>query len=426
MRHQPNSSHAAPIVGRTCGLRRPGFAPISNRNFQLLEIAVTPTKHSSRSRSNRNSCIQFPEPVFGHRRARQSLRISSLTSLQPRNLLVTAASNSAEQRSPLARINTIHSPILFGAPALPVSAGQRSRQPSRPPPARPPEGPSSTATRRHFSSHSQLLSPPQLANATCSQRPCLTQWAHSTTRRSRSIKMLGTANSNAVTRADRIRRVLFFRASSRLSSFEQAPPLCTRPRIRASRVITHWKQGRELARLYHCDCSGPFIHYAQVRHLTVRIGGFPAVARGAEVAFVRRKGNSYFLVHNVRREGKVRQLHLARLGERPKITDDVVRRVSRNHPFLQLDWPSLREQVNNRAPVFDVRSPYVQTLMHALRNLNLDLADLTPPMLVLADRANSSRELVTQLRLLRSTLDIKLNQFERGDLAVANGGRKFR
>ncbi|MGC1382865.1 MAG: hypothetical protein WA823_03735 [Candidatus Acidiferrales bacterium] len=144
------------------------------------------------------------------------------------------------------------------------------------------------------------------------------------------------------------------------------------------------------------------------------------------MAFVRRKGNSYFLVHNVRREGKVRQLHLARLGERPKITDDVVRRVSRNHPFLQLDWPSLREQVNNRAPVFDVRSPYVQTLMHALRNLNLDLADLTPPMLVLADRANSSRELVTQLRLLRSTLDIKLNQFERGDLAVANGGRKFR
>ncbi len=150
------------------------------------------------------------------------------------------------------------------------------------------------------------------------------------------------------------------------------------------------------------------------------------MTRGAGLAFVRRKGNSYFLVHNVRREGKVRQLHLARLGERPKITDEVVRRVSRNHPFLQLDWPSLREQVNNRRPVFDVRSPYVQTLMHALRNLNLDLADLTPPMLVLADRANSSRELVTQLRLLRSTLDIKLNQFERGDLAVAHGGRKFR
>ncbi len=58
----------------------------------------------------------------------------------------------------------------------------------------------------------------------------------------------------------------------------------------------------------------------------------------AVVAFVRRKGNTYFLVHNVRRQGKVQQLHLARLGERPRITDDVVRKVSRNHPFLDLDW----------------------------------------------------------------------------------------
>jgi hypothetical protein len=199
-----------------------------------------------------------------------------------------------------------------------------------------------------------------------------------------------------------------------------------RPASRASTVITDWQHLPQSARQDHCACSGAFIHYAQFRHLSVRIGGFAGVARGVGVAFVRRKGNSYFLVHNVRRQGKVRQLHLARLGERPKITDDVVRRVSRNHPFLQLDWPSLREQVNNRVPVFDVRSPYVQTLMHALRNLNLDLADLTPPMLVLAGRANSSRELVTQLRLLRSTLEIKLNQFERNDLAVANGGRKFR
>ena len=144
------------------------------------------------------------------------------------------------------------------------------------------------------------------------------------------------------------------------------------------------------------------------------------------MAFVRRKGNTYFLVHNVRRQGKVRQLHLARLGERPRITDDVVRTVSRNHPFLDLDWPGLREQVNSRVELFNIRSPYVQNLMHSLRNLNLDLAELSPPMLVLADRANSSRELVTQLRLLRSTLDIKLDQFERKDASRSDGGRKFR
>ncbi|HTS12768.1 MAG TPA: hypothetical protein VMH00_11675 [Candidatus Limnocylindrales bacterium] len=144
------------------------------------------------------------------------------------------------------------------------------------------------------------------------------------------------------------------------------------------------------------------------------------------MAFVRRKGNSYFLVHNVRQQGKVRQLHLARLGERPRITDDVVRKVSRNHPFLDLDWSRLREQVNSRVELFDIRSPYVQNLMHSLRNLNLDLADLSPPMLRITDRSNSSRELVTQLRLLRSTLDIKLDQFERSTPSGVESGRMFR
>ena len=86
------------------------------------------------------------------------------------------------------------------------------------------------------------------------------------------------------------------------------------------------------------------------------------------MAFIRRKGNSYYLVHNVRKQGKVQQLHLARLGERPRITDDVVRKVSRNHPFLELDWSDLREQVNSRVELFDIRSFYVQNLMHSLRN----------------------------------------------------------
>ena len=144
------------------------------------------------------------------------------------------------------------------------------------------------------------------------------------------------------------------------------------------------------------------------------------------MAFVRRKGNTYFLVHNVRRHGKIRQLHLARLGERPRITDEVVRKVSRNHPFLDLDWSRLREEVNSRVELFDTRSPYVQNLMHSLRNLNLDLADLSPPMLLLSDRSNSSRELVTQLRLLRSTLDVKLDQFERSRPRTLESVREFR
>ena len=46
------------------------------------------------------------------------------------------------------------------------------------------------------------------------------------------------------------------------------------------------------------------------------------------MAFIRKRGQSYYLVHNVRQDGRVRQLHLARLGRRPHISDDVIRGVS--------------------------------------------------------------------------------------------------
>jgi hypothetical protein len=115
------------------------------------------------------------------------------------------------------------------------------------------------------------------------------------------------------------------------------------------------------------------------------------------VAFIRRRGNSYFLVHNVRRRGKVRQLHLAHLGQRPRITDDVIRSVSRTHPLLALNWSLLRERINGRVELFDIRSSYAQTLVQSLRLMNLDLADLPPPVLATGGDA-SRRELLTQLR----------------------------
>ncbi|HEV2297250.1 MAG TPA: hypothetical protein VGR72_01890 [Candidatus Acidoferrales bacterium] len=144
------------------------------------------------------------------------------------------------------------------------------------------------------------------------------------------------------------------------------------------------------------------------------------------MAFVRRKGNSYYLVHNVRRRGRVEQLYLARLGERPRITDDVVKEVSKNHPLLELNWRQLREELNSRVELFDPGSAHTKQLLNSLRLLNLDLADLSPPFLLLSDRANSSHELVTQLRLLRSTVDIKLEQFERVKLPALEGNRRFR
>ena len=143
------------------------------------------------------------------------------------------------------------------------------------------------------------------------------------------------------------------------------------------------------------------------------------------MAFVRRKGNVYYLVHNVRRRGKIEQIHLATLGERPRITDDVMRSVSREYPALELDWAALRERINARVELFDIRSPYVQTLIQALRIMNLDLADLPPPLLS-AGHEELSRELATQLRLLRSTLDTKLDQLERTRPRAIGPSRKFR
>ena len=131
------------------------------------------------------------------------------------------------------------------------------------------------------------------------------------------------------------------------------------------------------------------------------------------MAFVRRKGNCFYLVHNVRRGGKVRQLHLARLGSRARITDDVVREVSKKHPFVELNWQALRQQSNNCLDLTDASSPATQKLVSNLRALNLDLADLFPPVIRISETPIVARELLVQLRLLQSTLQVKLNQFDR-------------
>jgi hypothetical protein len=131
------------------------------------------------------------------------------------------------------------------------------------------------------------------------------------------------------------------------------------------------------------------------------------------MAFVRRKGNSFYLVHNVRRGGKVRQLHLARLGERARITDAVVKEVSKKHPFVELNWQALRDQMNNQVDLADGTSPAIQKLVSNLRALNLELADLFPPLLRISETPTVARELLVQLRLLQSTLQVKLNQFDR-------------
>jgi len=150
------------------------------------------------------------------------------------------------------------------------------------------------------------------------------------------------------------------------------------------------------------------------------------IRQGRPMAFIRRKGNAYYLVHNVRRGGKVQQLHLARLGERARITDAVIREVTKKHPFVDLNWRSLREHVNNQVDLADPQSPAVQKLVQSLRNLNLDLADLFPPVLRLSESPTVAQELLVQLRLLNSTIQVKLDQFrQRHDLKQLTrvGGR---
>ena len=144
------------------------------------------------------------------------------------------------------------------------------------------------------------------------------------------------------------------------------------------------------------------------------------------MAFVRRKGNVFYLVHNVRHGGKVQQIHLARLGTRARITDQVVREVSKKHPFIDLNWRSLREQLNSRLDLADADSPTVQQLVSNLRTLNLDLADVFPPMFRISESPVVAQELLLQLRLLQSTLQVKLDQFDRSGVRFGNASSLLR
>jgi hypothetical protein len=144
------------------------------------------------------------------------------------------------------------------------------------------------------------------------------------------------------------------------------------------------------------------------------------------MAFVRRKGNSFYLVHNVRRGGKVQQLHLAKLGERARITDQVVREVTRKHPFVELNWRALREQLNGQLDLNDPDSPAVHKLITSLRALNLDLADMFPPILQISESPAAAQELLVHLRLLHSTLQVKLDQFDRIRRRFGDANPEFR
>lgn len=147
--------------------------------------------------------------------------------------------------------------------------------------------------------------------------------------------------------------------------------------------------------------------------------------RGGLVAFLRKRGNAFYLVHNVRRAGKVKQLHLACLGDRPRLTVSVIRKVRRNHPLLELNWNHLRKQLDGRVALLVTDSRYLSRLVQHLHKLNLELADLAPPLLRWGTGPETTAELIALLKLLRSTVEIKLRQFNQAPL-VPGSARTFR
>jgi hypothetical protein len=132
------------------------------------------------------------------------------------------------------------------------------------------------------------------------------------------------------------------------------------------------------------------------------------------MAFIRKRGPNYYLVHSVREQGRIRQIHLACLGQRPRISDDVVRGVTSKHPFLRVDWKELRAKTSrDLVQPFEHDSRYLRDLVSAIRNLHFDLADLPPSLLHLTNDRELSVQLLSGLKLLRATLDVKLHELRK-------------
>lgn len=133
------------------------------------------------------------------------------------------------------------------------------------------------------------------------------------------------------------------------------------------------------------------------------------------MAFIRKRGNSYYLVHSVREKGRVRQLHLARLGARPRISEEVIEDVKSKHPFVQVDWQGLKQKASrDLVEPYANDAQYLRNLLDEVRGLHLNIADLPLPALELARDPELMTQMISGLKLLRSTLDVKLNQIRKG------------
>jgi hypothetical protein len=135
------------------------------------------------------------------------------------------------------------------------------------------------------------------------------------------------------------------------------------------------------------------------------------------MAFIRQRGSSYYLVHNVRKRGRVQQIQLAALGRRPRISDEVVQSVTANHPFVEVDWARIRHKAS-----FELVGPmlndaeYLRDLLGEIRSVHLEIADFQWPALEMQRDRDLRAQFAAELKLLRGTLEVKLSQLRKGKL----------
>jgi hypothetical protein len=130
------------------------------------------------------------------------------------------------------------------------------------------------------------------------------------------------------------------------------------------------------------------------------------------MAFIRKRGNIYYLVHNLREQGRVRQLHLARLGHRVRINNEVIAEVMSKHPFVRVDWKRLREKASWEQPLKD-DSQYLRGLLSTIHNVHLEIGDLRLRELSTTPDRELRSQLTWELKLLQGTLNLKLREISK-------------
>jgi len=144
------------------------------------------------------------------------------------------------------------------------------------------------------------------------------------------------------------------------------------------------------------------------------------------MAFLRRKGRSHYLLHNIRNEGRVRQLYLACLGSRPEITQATVRPVRRKYPNLRIVWHKLRAAASPRPRLLPHRRAPLREMRDMPRSLERDFSELDRRAIQPAADSPQGNEILLHLKHLRGTINVTLQRCRRCKHPSEWEGRSWR